>query len=134
TRAKHFERIDTASPNPRDTQEQAKNQSAASTLGDQTLRMKVRNAIDEPLSEQEVEWCDEMHHQRRTAGKEHGIRPPHGCECCAEQHQVRDYRPDQPCQEFLFLVGAAMAAKHLERAIADWFRGLSVRLPAGQSD
>ena len=56
--------------------------------------MEVRDAIDELLPEQEIEWRDEMHHQRRTAGKENRIRPPHGPESCGEQQDVRDHRPD----------------------------------------
>src|SRR5262249_12485520 len=99
----------------------------SAAFGDQALRMKVRNAVDESLSEQEIEGCDEMHNQRRTAGKKHGIRPSNSWECCGEQQQVRDHRPDQPRHEFVFLVGVAMDANDLQRAIAYCFRELSAR-------
>src|SRR6516165_8047127 len=83
--AQHFEFINAASPEVRESEEQAKNEAAASPLGYQTLRMKVRNPIDEALPEQEIEWRDKMYHQRRAAGKEHRIRPPNLLEGRAEQ-------------------------------------------------
>src|SRR6266545_7529876 len=102
-----------------------KNRAAPTPLSDGTLGMKIRDAIDELLPEQEIEWRDEMHHQRRTASKENRIGPPHGTESCGEQQHVRDHRPDQSRHEFLFLVSVAMDTNHLERAVAHCFCGLS---------
>ena len=127
--AQHFERIDTTSPELRETQQQAKNQSAASALGDQALRMKVRDAIDELLPEQEIEWRDEMHHQRRTAGKEHRIRPPHRAEMLrrAAARSRQPSRPAAPRTSVSCRCGDGCGSTS-KRAIAHWFRGLSARL------
>ena len=88
--AQHFEAIDSTSPELREPQQQAKKTARASALGDQALRMEIRDAIDELLPEQEIERRNEMQHQRRTAGKEDRIRPPHRCKRGAQQQQVRD--------------------------------------------
>src|SRR5215831_1351125 len=132
--AQYFEFINAASPKVREPQQQAKNETAVFALGYEAFRMKVCNAVDEMLPEQEIERRDEMQHQRRAAGKENRIRLPHRPKCSAQQEDVGDNRPDEPCYELLFLIGMAMDPKYLERAIAYSFHRLPVRWPAGQSD
>src|SRR5262245_31640609 len=96
--------------------------------------MKVCDSVYEMLSDQEIERRDEMQHQRRAAGKENCIRLPHRPKCSAQQEDVGDNRPDEPCYGLLFLIGMATDPKYLERAIAYSFHRLPVRWPAGQSD
>src|SRR5262249_44463315 len=132
--AQYFEFINAASPKVREPQQQAKNETAVFALGHEAFRMKVCNAVDEMLPEQEIEGRKKRQHQGRAAGKENRTRLPHRPKCSAQQEDVGDNGPDEPCHELLFLIGMAMDPKHLERAIAYWFRRLPVRWPAGQSD
>ena len=81
--------------------------SARSALGDQALRMKVRDAVDELLPKQEIERRDEMQHQRRAAGKEDRIRPPHRLKTRRAATAGSRAPSRQPCHELLFLVGRA---------------------------
>src|SRR5262249_10175908 len=115
--AQYFEFINAASPKVREPQQQAKNETAVFALGYEAFRMKVCNAVDEMLPEQEIERRDEMQHQRRAAGKENRIRLPHGPKCSAQQEDVGDNRPGKPCHELLFLISMAMDTKHLEGTI-----------------
>ena len=50
--AQYFEFINAASPKVREPQQQAKNETAVFALGDEAFRMKVCNAVDEPLPEE----------------------------------------------------------------------------------
>src|SRR5215831_21063922 len=112
--AQHFEFINAASPEVREPQQQAKNETAASTLGYKALRMKVCNAVDEMLPEQEIKRRDEMQHQRRATGEEHRIRPSHRPECPGEQQDIRSNSPNQSGRKPLLLVGAPMNSQNFE--------------------
>src|SRR6516162_2276766 len=93
--AQHFKFINAASPEVCEPQQQAKNDPAVSALGYEAFRMKVSHAVDQMLSEQEIKWRDEMHHQRRAPGEEHRMRPSHRAECPGEQQHVRSNSPNQ---------------------------------------
>src|SRR5262249_50727043 len=112
--AQYFEFTNAASPEMCEPQQQAKNETAVSALGYEAFRMKVGNAVDEMLSEQEIKWRDEMEHQRRGAGEEHRIRPSHRLECRGKQQDVRPNSPDEPRRKLLFFVGAAMNSSNLQ--------------------
>src|SRR5262249_10518605 len=104
----HFERINSTSPELRQAQEEMKNRTRSTSFRYGTLGMKILNGKNGVFPGEEMGWRDEMTHQRRPASKETRIRPPHGPESCREQQHVRDHRPDQPSQEFLFVVSTAM--------------------------
>src|SRR5215472_55885 len=112
--AQHFEFTNAASPEVREAQQQAKNETAVSALGYEAFRMKVGNAVDEMLSNQEIKRRDEMEHQRRAAGEEHRIRPSHRLECRGKQQDVRPNSPDKSRRKLLFFVGTPMNSENLQ--------------------
>ena len=57
------------SPELRQPKQQVKKQPLPTAFGDETFRKEVRDAIDEMLSEQGIEWRNKMQHQGGAAGK-----------------------------------------------------------------
>src|SRR5262249_23615682 len=60
--SENFEGIHTPSPKPGETEQQTQYNPTAAALGNKTFRMEIGDAIDEFLSEQEIEWHDEVRH------------------------------------------------------------------------
>src|SRR6266540_752888 len=67
--AQYLKCIDTATPEVGETEQALQEKSAASTLCNETLRMEIHDAVDQPFPQQHVQWRDEMQQEWRTACK-----------------------------------------------------------------
>src|SRR5262249_46158413 len=130
-RAQHFESMDPPSPKPRDAEQQIKKQSLPPLLSNETLRMKIRDAVDKMFLEHNIKWRDEMLHQRRAASKPHGIRRSHSAKCRFKQQEVRGNRPNRPEPKLFLLVFRTMDFNHLECAYSNRLGRLTARIAAG---
>lgn len=81
--------------------------------------MKVHDPIDQPLAHEQIERCDEVEQQRRTAGEDYGVCPAHGRKRCRQQRDIRHNSPDQSGNELLLLVFGSMQPDGLDRSGAD---------------
>src|SRR5260370_33041183 len=105
--------MDPSSPKPRDAEQQIKKESLPPLLGNETLRMEIRDPVDKMFLEQNIKWPDEMLHQRRDASKKHDVSPSHSAKCRLKQPEVRGNLPNRPEPKLFILVLHTMDSKHL---------------------
>src|SRR5262245_1379562 len=85
---KHFKHIDPAAPEPGETEQQLDEKSSLLTLGDEALRMKIRDPVDKLGFDNQIQRRNEMQHQWWAASKEHCIGLSHRPKCRLQQHQI----------------------------------------------